>query len=51
MTAVKFKINEEIKGMTVLNTNPVDTTKQPMFFGAPQGLQRYDNLSMLTLIS
>ena len=29
--------------MTVLNTNPVDTTKQPMFFGAPQGLQRYDN--------
>lgn len=43
MTAVKFKINEEIKGMTVLNTNPVDTTKQPMFFGAPQGLQRYDN--------
>jgi ribonucleoside-diphosphate reductase beta chain len=43
VTAVKFKINEEIKGMTVLNTNPVDTTKQPMFFGAPQGLQRYDN--------
>ena len=43
MTAVKFKINDSIKGMTVLNTNPVDTTKQPMFFGAPQGLQRYDN--------
>lgn len=43
MTAVKFKLNDSIKGMTVLNTNPVDTTKQPMFFGAPQGLQRYDN--------
>ncbi len=43
MTAVKFKLNEDIKGMTVLNTNSVDTTKQPMFFGAPQGLQRYDN--------
>ena len=43
MTAVKFKLNDQIKGMTVLNTNPVDTTKQPMFFGAPQGLQRYDN--------
>jgi ribonucleotide reductase beta subunit family protein with ferritin-like domain len=43
VTAVKFKLNDSIKGMTVLNTNPVDTTKQPMFFGAPQGLQRYDN--------
>jgi ribonucleoside-diphosphate reductase beta chain len=43
VTAVKFKLNDQIKGMTVLNTNPVDTTKQPMFFGAPQGLQRYDN--------
>ena len=32
-----------IDGMTVLNTTPVDVKKQPMFFGAPLGLQRYDN--------
>lgn len=32
----------QIKGMTVFNTNKVDTTKQPMFFGAPLGVQRYD---------
>jgi ribonucleoside-diphosphate reductase beta chain len=31
-----------IKGMTVFNPNEVDTTKQPMFFGAPLGVQRYD---------
>ncbi len=29
--------------MTVFNSNPVDTTKQYMFFGAPLGVQRYDN--------
>ena len=29
--------------MTVFNTNAVDTTKQPMFFGAPLSVQRYDN--------
>jgi ribonucleoside-diphosphate reductase beta chain len=28
--------------MTVFNTNEVDTKKQPMFFGSPLGLQRYD---------
>lgn len=28
--------------MTVFNTNQVDTLKQPMFFGAPLGVQRYD---------
>ena len=32
-----------IDGMTVLNTTHVDVKKQPMFFGAPLGLQRYDN--------
>ena len=32
----------EIKGMTVFNSNPVDITKQPMFFGQPLGMQRYD---------
>ena len=31
-----------VKGMTVFNTNPVNTIKQPMFFGAPLGVQRYD---------
>jgi ribonucleoside-diphosphate reductase beta chain len=32
----------EIKGMTVFNTEEVDTKKQPMFFGKPLGIQRYD---------
>ena len=29
--------------MTVFNTANVNTKKQPMFFGAPLGVQRYDN--------
>ena len=29
--------------MTVFNSNPVNTTKQYMFFGAPLGVQRYDS--------
>ena len=29
--------------MTVFNTEEVDTKKQPMFFGKPLGVQRYDN--------
>ena len=32
-----------VKGMTVFNTKDIDTKKQPMFFGAPLGVQRYDN--------
>jgi len=32
-----------IKGMTVFNTDKVDTKKQPMFFGKPLGIQRYDS--------
>ena len=32
-----------MKGMTVFNTEDVDTKKQPMFFGKPLGVQRYDN--------
>lgn len=32
----------EINGMTVFNTNKNDTLNQPMFFGAPLGIQRYD---------
>ena len=33
----------DVKGMTVFNTKDVNTKKQPMFFGAPLGVQRYDN--------
>ena len=33
----------DVKGMTVFNTEEVDTKKQPMFFGKPLGVQRYDN--------
>jgi ribonucleoside-diphosphate reductase beta chain len=35
--------NSEIKGMTVFNSNHVDTKRQPMFFGQPLGVQRYDS--------
>ena len=31
-----------IDGMTVFNRNIVDSKKQPMFFGNPLGVQRYD---------
>ena len=31
-----------IEGMTVFNTQEIDTKNQPMFFGAPLGVQRYD---------
>ena len=34
---------KELQGMTVFNTNEVNTKKQPMFFGQPLGVQRYDN--------
>ena len=37
------KETNSIKGMTVLNTQEVDTKKQPMFFGQPLGIQRYDS--------
>tara|TARA_B100000676_G_scaffold300672_1_gene346682 strand:+ start:124 stop:1269 length:1146 start_codon:yes stop_codon:yes gene_type:complete len=32
-----------VKGMTVFNQEHVDTKSQPMFFGAPLGVQRYDS--------
>ncbi len=35
-------VQSEITGMTVFNTNTVDTTKGQMFFGPPLGVQRYD---------
>ena len=31
------------EGMTVFNQNKVNLKKQPMFFGAPLGVQRYDS--------
>jgi ribonucleoside-diphosphate reductase beta chain len=37
-----MNIDSAVKGMTVFNTNQTDSMKQPMFFGAPLGLQRYD---------
>jgi len=44
---MQFKISSteepQIKGMTVFNTEKVDTKKQPMFFGQPLGIQRYDS--------
>ena len=45
MTVAKFKFTEtnpSVDGMTVFNTTKVDVKKQPMFFGAPLGIQRYD---------
>jgi len=44
VTVARFRVEEpkQIEGMTVFNTNKVDTTKQKMFFGAPLGVQRYD---------
>lgn len=35
-------VNSDIKGMTVFNKTTSDYTQQPMFFGAPLGIQRYD---------
>ena len=50
MNPVQFKISSteekpmtKVKGMTVFNTEDVNTKKQPMFFGQPLGVQRYDN--------
>jgi len=45
VTVARFKLTETtptIEGMTVFNTKHVDLKKQPMFFGAPLGIQRYD---------
>ena len=36
-------VPSELKGITVFNTQEVNTKKQPMFFGKPLGVQRYDN--------
>jgi ribonucleotide reductase beta subunit family protein with ferritin-like domain len=36
------KLANEVKGMTVFNSTNTDTLNQPMFFGKPLGIQRYD---------
>jgi ribonucleoside-diphosphate reductase beta chain len=41
--SVDGKSMTNLKGMTVFNTEDIDTKKQPMFFGKPLGVQRYDN--------
>ena len=51
MNPVQFKVSSvedttkmaDVKGMTVFNTEQVNTKKQPMFFGKPLGIQRYDS--------
>ena len=48
MTAAKFRtdgkpMRTKVEGMTVFNTDQVNTMKQPMFLGAPLGIQRYDS--------
>ena len=48
MNPVQFKVSlqdkkTEVDGMTVFNTEQVNTKKQPMFFGKPLGVQRYDS--------
>jgi len=40
MTASPVK--SEVEGMTVFNKTKVNTKNQPMFFGQPLGVQRYD---------
>jgi ribonucleoside-diphosphate reductase beta chain len=41
----KTKLEEKnvVNQMTVFNSQEVDTKKQPMFFGQPLGIQRYDS--------
>ena len=41
MTKEEWTVNN-MTGVTVFNKNHVDTKKQPMFFGQPLGMQRYD---------
>ena len=47
MSLVRFKTNSQerqvVESMTVFNSEEVDRKKQPMFFGKPLGVQRYDS--------
>ena len=43
---MQFRTNSKpmnIQGMTVFNKEHVDTKTQPIFFGKPLGVQRYDS--------
>ena len=42
MEFIKSNNKFSVEGMTVFNSSKVNTKKQPMFFGAPLGVQRYD---------
>ena len=44
MKEYKFTTKEKdhMEGMTVFNAEKVERKKQPMFFGKPLGVQRYD---------
>ena len=50
MKAAKFKVSKTtqsqktkmLQGITVFNSEIAETKDQPMFFGKPLGLQRYD---------
>ena len=50
MSLVQFNLSSEsdntiskVRGMTVFNSEVHDPKKQPMFFGKPLGIQRYDS--------
>ena len=43
MTGSVNPVPSNVIGMTVFNTEEVNTKKQPMFFGKPLGVQRYDS--------
>jgi ribonucleoside-diphosphate reductase beta chain len=43
VSSKKYNDIDTVQGMTVFNTEQVDTKKQPMFFGKPLGVQRYDS--------
>ena len=43
VSSVENTVKKELEGMTVFNTEQVNTKKQPMFFGKPLGVQRYDS--------
>ena len=54
--SAKFKVSSvdnitmnKVDGMTVFNTEVHDSKKQPMFFGKPLGVQRYDSTSIQSL--
>ena len=57
MNPVQFKVSStdervtKVKGMTVFNTEQVDTKKQPMFFGKPLGFKDTIHTNTQSLIN